>query len=249
MDAEKILMLSSCQHWGAEDYEHSCETCQVRNLFVFKELNPEELKVLNSERMTIAYQAGESIYKEGTKPSGLLCLSKGKVKIEKEKLSGESQIVALKKESEFIGFADLISQATHSSSAIALEDCRVCYIPKENFLKVLHSNHTLALKIIEYLANELLRTNGRMADLTQKHMRARLADAILYAYEKFRFDKDDRMIQVELKRSDLAALSNMTTANAIRTLTEFSRDQLISVEGRQISILNLSALRRISQMG
>lgn len=246
---DELMRKPVCSGSGLTDENEGCLTCQVRNLFVFSDLRPNELLILNQDRTSIHYHAGEAIFKQGTKPSGLLCLSRGKVKIEKESPNGNPQIVALHRASEFIGFADLIGQSVHSTSAIALEDSKICYIPKDHFLKVLQSNHTLALKVIQHLAAELLRANDRMADLTRKHMRARLADAILYAYEKYRTDKNNTSIQVELKRSDLAALSNMTTANAIRTLTEFSRDNLITVEGREITIKNLPAMRRISEMG
>ena len=52
-----------------------------------------------------------------------------------------------------------------------------------------------------------------------------------------------------MSREDLANLSNMTTANAIRTLTSFADEHLIVVDGRKITILDEPKLRQISKFG
>ena len=56
-------------------------------------------------------------------------------------------------------------------------------------------------------------------------------------------------LSIYLSREDLANLSNMTTSNAIRTLTSFAAEQLITVDGRKIKILKEEELRRISKHG
>ena len=52
-----------------------------------------------------------------------------------------------------------------------------------------------------------------------------------------------------MSRDVLANLSNMTTSNAIRTLTAFMNEKLILVDGRRIKLLNESQLRKISKFG
>jgi len=222
--------------------------CSVRNLFLLSALSDGELHILNRERTSINLKAGDPLYHVGTAPQGLLCLSAGKIKLEKDNLNGGKQIISLYKPSEFIGFTDLLGQTLYTSSAIALENSTVCFIPKLHFNQVLQSNQMLALRVIEYLAAEISKIVERSSGLTQKHMRARLADAILYTYERYNHPNNNE-IQVALKRSDLAALSNMTTANAIRTLSEFIKDKHIEVQGRKIKILDFTALRKISQLG
>ena len=52
-----------------------------------------------------------------------------------------------------------------------------------------------------------------------------------------------------MAREDLANLSNMTTSNAIRTLSSFVQEKIIIVDGRRIKIVNEQALRNISKFG
>ncbi|MDE6229282.1 MAG: helix-turn-helix domain-containing protein, partial [Muribaculaceae bacterium] len=60
---------------------------------------------------------------------------------------------------------------------------------------------------------------------------------------------DDSTLRIYLSREDLANLSNMTTANAIRTLSAFATERLITVDGRRIRILNEEQLHKISKFG
>ena len=52
-----------------------------------------------------------------------------------------------------------------------------------------------------------------------------------------------------MKRADMAALANMTQANAIRILSDFSKENLLEIEKREIKILQLERLQKISQLG
>jgi uncharacterized transporter YbjL len=65
--------------------------------------------------------------------------------------------------------------------------------------------------------------------LTQKHLRGRLAEAILHIRDNYGTLEDGATLILNLSREDLASLSNMTTSNAIRTLSQFSADGLVWV--------------------
>ena len=68
-----------------------------------------------------------------------------------------------------------------------------------------------------------------------------LAD--IYGYSK----EDKSLINIMIKRKELANFSNMTTANAIRTLSAFNKENLIRTERRKVWITNLKALKKVQQ--
>jgi len=103
--------------------------------------------------------------------------------------------------------------------------------------------------LIQELAQELGFSNSRTVSLTQKHIRGRLAESLLFLRDTYGFEEDDETIKVYLSREDIANLSNMTTSNAIRTLSTFASEEVISIDGRKIKIVNLSKLQRISELG
>ena len=88
-----------------------------------------------------------------------------------------------------------------------------------------------------------------LVNLTQKHIRGRLAEALIVLRDHYGFEDDNMTLKIYMAREDLANLSNMTTSNAIRTLSGFGSEKLITVDGRRICILNENQLRKISKFG
>ena len=63
------------------------------------------------------------------------------------------------------------------------------------------------------------------------------------------YEDDNKTIKIYLSREDVANRSNMTTSNAIRTLSTFAQEGVIAIDGRKIRILDLPKLERISELG
>lgn len=226
-----------------------CIDCINRENSVFFALSEEEKNILRQNYTCSKYKKNEVMYKEGDKPMGLICLSKGKVKIFKEGIGGREQIVRMSRPDSFIGFRALFANENYISSAIAIEESEVCIIDKEGLFKIIKSNGNFALKIINILAKELGFSNKRTVTLTQKHIRGRLAESLLFLIDTYGYEDDNKTIKIYLSREDIANLSNMTTSNAIRTLSSFATENVISLNGRKIIIEDLKMLQRINRLG
>jgi CRP-like cAMP-binding protein len=71
----------------------------------------------------------------------------------------------------------------------------------------------------------------------------------LFLRDTYGFEEDNTTLKVYLSREDLANLSNMTTSNAIRTLSAFAQEKVIGLDGRKIKILDINSLEHISELG
>ena len=124
--------------------------------------------------------------------------------------------------------------------------CQFVLLIKKDFHSVVKNNNDLSMKIIKSLSEELRNTEKRTIKLTQKHMRSRLAETILELSEIYGYSKKEkRLINIEMKRKELANLSNMTTANAIRTLSAFVKEGVVRTQRRKIWILDVKKLNKI----
>ena len=226
---------------------HTCMNCRKKVNSLFDELEERELAVLERHRSVVNYKRGELIYKEGSKSMGLLCLNEGKVKLVKRGKNDNEQIISLKRPVDFIDLRSTIASSEYNHSAYALEDASVCFIEKNDFLKVLNGNSQLALKIIRMLSAENDVSTERLFSNSWKHLRARLAEAILLLKEFYGTLEDGRTINYYIKRTDLAGLSNMNPANVIRTIASFTKEDLLVSEKKRIIIKNEKALRRVSE--
>jgi CRP-like cAMP-binding protein len=226
-----------------------CESCLVSKKSIFSALTTKEQEILLKNVTGTSYKKGEIIYKEGDKPSVLLCLCDGIVKVFKEGVGGREQIIRMRKPISFIGFRALFADENYIASAVAIEDCSICSVDKSTLIQLIRSNSELALKIIKELATELGVSNERTVNLTQKHIRGRLAESILFLVDTYGLEEDRKTLKVYLSREDLANLSNMTTSNAIRTLSLFAHEEIIALNGRRITVLDFRELVKISSLG
>lgn len=219
------------------------------NQSIFELLSPEEKEELDQNITCTNYKKNDFIFKEGEKPLGILFLAEGKVKIFKEGVGGREQIVRMAKSQSLIGYRSLLAGEQHISSCVAIEDSVVCSVSASFVFNRLLRNPDFSAHIIRLLAIELGFSNNRTVTLTQKHIRGRLAESLLLLHSKYGYEADGVTLKVYLSREDLANLSNMTTSNAIRTLSTFAAEKIIAIDGRKIKILDLKALDRVCKLG
>lgn len=225
------------------------ENCIDNQKSVFAVLTPEEKEHIKRHLICNLYKKGEIIFKEGDKPTGLICLSDGKVKVFKEGVGGREQIIRMAKPVGFIGYRALFAEEIHHATAVAIEDSATCLIEKDIVYQLLRSNPDFSLSIIKAFATELGFSLDRTVTLTQKHIRGRLAESLVFLKDTYGFEADNATLKVYLSREDIANLSNMTTSNAIRTLSAFASEGVIGIDGRKIKIIDLAKLERISDLG
>jgi CRP-like cAMP-binding protein len=216
---------------------------------IFKTLSQKEKETLVQSHTYAQYRKGELLLKEGEKPHGLICLASGKVKIFKEGVGGREQILSMIRPQGFIGYRAIFADSPYCASAVAIEDSAICIIEKDCIIKLIRRNPDLALKFMKIFAEELGFSNNRTVSLTQKHIRGRLAESLLVLKDTYGLETDGKTISVCLSREDIANLSNMTTSNAIRTLSNLASEDIIAIEGRKIMILDCNRLERISELG
>ena len=91
-------------------------------------------------------------------------------------------------------------------------------------MTLVSQNNDLGMFFIRQLSIDLGIADERTVNLTQKHIRGRLAESLLFLKESYGLEEDGSTLSIYLSREDLANLSNMTTSNAIRTLSNFATD-------------------------
>ena len=194
-------------------------------------------------------EENETIYCEGETPMHLMCLLSGKVKIYKEGVGGRSQIIRVLKTKEYFAYRAFFAEGNFVTAASAFEPCTICLIPMPAIMKLIKDNSELALFFIRQLSIDLGISDERTVNLTQKHIRGRLAESLLFLKDTYGVEEDESTLSIYLSREDLANLSNMTTSNAIRTLSNFATEKLITIDGRKIKIIDEEKLKKISKIG
>lgn len=216
---------------------------------MFYVLTPEEKAKIKGQYKIREYDRNEFIFREGDEPSGFVMLISGKVKVFKEGVGGREQIIRMTKGMGVLGYRAVFAGENHIASAVTLEESLAAHISLDYIFNYAVKNSDFSLMIIRKLAKELGFSNTRTVALTQKHIRGRLAESLILLSQKYGFENDGITLKLYISREDIANLSNMTTSNAIRTLSALANEKMISIDGRKIQILDLESLDRISRIG
>jgi CRP-like cAMP-binding protein len=216
---------------------------------VWRVLTDRERDILRKHSKIQSFKRNQLIYYEGDEPRDMMCLLNGKVKIFKEGVGGRSQIIRMIKPVQYFGYRAYFAQENYLTNASAFEASTVCMIPMTIVTDFLRGNLNFAMFFIRQLSVDLGIADERTVNLTQKHIRGRLAESLLFLKDSYGLEEDGATLSIYLAREDLANLSNMTTSNAIRTLSTFAAERIIALDGRKIKLIDMDRLKKTSKLG
>lgn len=218
-------------------------------LSVWDVLTPDERQFVRNNYSVHYFKKNEMIHVEGETPTHMMVLESGKVKVYKEGVGSRSQIIRMLKPGEHFGYRAIIANELYNTNVTAFEASVVYMIKADIFLSILRHNNAFCYRFLEEIATDLGNSDARTVNLTQKHIRGRLAEALLLLRKNYGMEEDGATISIYLSREDLANLSNMTTSNAIRTLSNFVNEHIIAMDGRKLKIIDEERLTKISKLG
>ena len=216
---------------------------------LWEALTAEERVDIKQHVETVLYSKNETIHLDGEESSYVWMLLRGKVRIYKEGIGQRQQIIRLLKPYDIFGYRACIANEAYNSNANAIEPCTVYRMRREYFNQLIRSNGKLCYEVMLMMAKDLAFSEIQTVHLTQKHIRGRLAESLLLLLKNYGFEEDGQTLAMLLPREDLANMSNMTTSNAIRTLSQFAHEGLLAIDGRRIKIIDEKALEKISRLG
>lgn len=216
---------------------------------IWETLTEEEREWIEQEAELVHYAKNELIHLDGDESCYTWTLLRGKVRIYKEGIGQRQQIIRLLKPYDIFGYRACIANEPYNSSASVFEDCTAYRLKREVFVRLVQENGALCYEVMQMMAKDLAFSEIQTVNLTQKHIRGRLAESLLLLLKNYGYEEDGVTLAMLLPREDLANMSNMTTSNAIRTLSQFAQEGLLAINGRRIQILEEKELEKISRLG
>ncbi len=229
----------------SNSYINTCANF-IQESSCFDQLNKEEKMLVTKNQLTVDYKKGETICKQGSFASHIMFLEKGLVKVYLEG-KPKNLILTITPSNHMVGLPSvydgnntfLYSVSTYVDSTVNLIDVNV-------FKQLLRQNAKFATKIINILNENTAQAYGRFFCLTQKQLHGRMADIILCLSQRI-FKATE--FSLPLSRNDLGELTSMSTESVIRIMKDFKDENLIKVSGKNIKIINLEKLMKISEVG
>lgn len=216
---------------------------------LWEPLTPDQRKYLVDHIKVHLFEKNETIYKQNEQPTYLMCLLKGKIKVYMNGVGGRTQIIRVIEQMGIFSYRAAFVNENYKTSASAFESSTVYMIPINVIRSIIEENNELAVFFIRQLCKMLGEADALTVNLTQKHMRGRLAESLIILKNKYGYEDDGSTLSIYLSREELANMSNMTTSNAIRILSSLASENIIITDGRKIKIIDEHRLCLISENG
>jgi len=152
----------------------------------------------------------------------------------------------LVKAPSYLGLPTTFGDKINQYSVAAITEAEVCYIDINTFRKILKGNDQFSYEIILELCRNELESFRKCANRTQKQSRGNLADVLLEFSDRI-FQSDTFILP--LSQSEMGNMVDSSRESISRILSEFDRDGILKMTGKQIEILNKKSLILISQNG
>ena len=224
-----------------------CEQCIVREISSLKALNKDELIKLAECKTSYTIKKGNPIFEEGDIVNGIYCVTSGACKLSKLSPNGKDQIIKLVKAGELLGQRSMISDEPANLSAVALEDMEVCFIPKSEVINMFDNNNQFSMNMMKTICGDLKEASEHMISISQKTVKERLAETLVYLEESFGKNADGSL-RIQLSREELAGMIGTATESCIRLLSDFNKIGLIGLIGKKIVLKDIAKLKRIADI-
>ncbi|MGY3052235.1 CRP-like cAMP-binding protein/CheY-like chemotaxis protein [Pedobacter sp. UYEF25] len=207
--------------------------------FASKEQGVLALKELVALKKIRLVKKKQVIYYDGDIAQGVYLVIEGQVKINKMSEDGREFLTGIYHGDEYFGLHDALISNVHTETATALEDSRICLLPKNQVDEILSKHPGLAMQFIHLLASGLQHKEEQLVELAYHSVRKRLANTLLRLTE---INKENHF---KISRDDLAAMAGMATETVSRTLSDFKDEKLIEKKGSEIQLLDEAKLRKM----
>lgn len=217
----------------------------LKEIPIFEELNDESLKNISNIIVEKKFKKNDYLCFEGEKGNAMYIIKSGKVKIIGNSEDGRENIMSTFAEGDFFGEMALIDdESTRSATVQAMEDVITYVIYKDEFIKLLKGNFFIVMKLLSTLNERIRKLNKKIEILTYEDVYSRFLDTMEELIEKYGMRKGDTIfIDISLTHQELANMLGVTRETASRIMSKLKKDDIVNVENKKITILNIEKFR------
>ena len=213
---------------------------------LFDGLEPDQIAQLAAIAVTRRLVRGQRIFDEGDTASGLYIVAAGRVKIFKTAADGKEQILHIFGPGQPFGEVPVFAGKRFPASALALDACRLVFLPRAEFVRLITAQPTLALNMLAVLSRRLREFTVQIENLALKEVPARLAAYLLALAAE---QKTAGRVELHITKAMLANILGTIPETLSRMLARMAGQGLIRVENRQIALLDGAGLKALAERG
>jgi CRP/FNR family transcriptional regulator, polysaccharide utilization system transcription regulator len=195
------------------------------------------------ENVHTTYKKKETICKQGSTVKHAMYILDGTAKLYIEGFNHRNIILNILKPGQYIGLLSFFEPVDYCYSVIALEDTTVCMIDLETVKDLYKNDHQLFVALNKAFASSASAIIKKFISINQKNIRGRMAEALLYLSEL----NNHHCFNLWMTRKELGEMCAISEENAVRILSAFKDEKIIETRGKEIKLVDIVLLKRISE--
>ena len=232
--------------YGLEMVE-SCLECNGRAPHAFCNLAESALRAFDAVRFSTIYPKGAILFLEKQAARGVYLLCSGCVKLSMSSSDGRELIARIAERGEALGLSSTVSGRPYELTAETLEPCRISFIKREDFLRLLNVDAGISVRTASHLSNNyhLACEQIRLIALSNSAA-ARLAKFFLeWCASHGQKTAQGHKLILTLTHDEIAHLIGVSRETVTRLFSEFKHQQIIETRGASLLILKKGALESL----
>jgi len=230
---------------GNHQSSDACDGCGPRQKGFFCNLPPEAFAVLQSIRVSHAYQRGSTLFMEGQPANGVFLLCEGHVKLSTYSEDGKAIILRISEPGEILGVSAVISGKPHEATGQVTEYCRVSFIKRGDFLSFIQTNHEAALNALRQLSSNYHKAHTQICSLGLSSSAGDKLAKLLLQWCDVNLEDGSGQIVIPLVHThgEIAEMIGTSRETVTRLLKDFKSRSLLSVSRNELCIPDKRALK------
>jgi len=209
---------------------------------IFSDLSDAELKFLSDRVVAKRYASGNLIFSEGDPCAGLYIVETGDVRIFKTSPGGREQVLTIEHAGNSVAELPIFDGGNYPASASAATNSVLLFISRNDFRALCLEHPEVALKVLRMVGLRLRRLVGIIEELSFTTVRHRLAALLLRLAREAGEGTGRAEFKVAASNQELAAQIGTVRELVSRNLSRFQAEGLIAMDGKSITIPDLSRL-------
>jgi CRP/FNR family cyclic AMP-dependent transcriptional regulator len=175
----------------------------LRNVPLFSGLEESELERLARVAGRRRVGRSEQVVRAGETADALLIMLTGRAKVTNFDEEGREVILAWLGPGEFFGEMGLIDDSPRSANVIAVENCELMVLGKQEFQRCMKDNFQVAQKLMQILVRRLREADRHIESLALLDVYGRVARLLLDMSEE---EGGRRVVRQKMSKQDMARM-------------------------------------------
>jgi CRP/FNR family transcriptional regulator len=214
---------------------------------MFCNLTPDALRDYDGIGIIMSHVRGAKLFTEGETARNVFVICTGQVKISATSRDGKTMILKIAGPGAVMGLSAVLANVPHEVTAEAIEPCQVKMVRKQEFVDFLGRHGIASMHAAQSLSGEYLTVfhdAKRMA--LSSSAAGRLARLLLDWGNSAAKGKLEIRFTMALTHEEIASMAGTSRETVTRLLSQFRRDQWITIKGSSMTITNPDQLEQLT---